>query len=226
MKGEIALLDRNGRRAGSSENAQNPIAIRNADQDNGMSKQHADVTDKTFLKSAATAEPVRAAARSRTPDEDMRQDEEAAAQRKTAEDARTGPLLEPSTGAVGGPARATCGSDAHTMEPGGGSKDAQGHAIDGVDDMIENYATPHGVDDVIENYILMLEKNGSEDDFIMVSVDINAGSTATASVSKDAHDHDMDHVDDIIENYMRVLEEPEGGGGGGGGERELYRNFP
>ena len=95
---------------------------------------------------------------------------------------------------------------AHTMEPGDGSKDADGYAMDGVDDVIENYATPYGVDDIIENYILMLEEHGSEEDFIMVSVDINAGSTAT-SVSKDADGHDIDDVDDIIENYMRAVDE-------------------
>jgi len=125
MKGEIAHFERTGPRAGSSkregnsrerigvdagagnEDAQNPIEIRMADPDNGETKHLADNTDKTSPKFAATAEQVRAAPRSRTPDEEMRQDEEAAAQRKAAEDEGTGPLLESSTDAGGGHARAT-----------------------------------------------------------------------------------------------------------------------
>ncbi len=57
---------------------------------------------------------MRAVERWRTPDEEMWQDKEAAAKRKAAEDAGTGPLLEPSTGAGGG------GSEAHNpVEPRG-----------------------------------------------------------------------------------------------------------
>jgi hypothetical protein len=62
----------------------------------------------------AKEEQVRAAERWRTPDEEMWQDKEAEAKRKAAEDAGTGPLLEPSTGAGGG------GSEAHNpVEPRG-----------------------------------------------------------------------------------------------------------
>jgi hypothetical protein len=62
----------------------------------------------------AMEEQVSPEERSRTPEEEMRQDKEAAAKRKAAEDAGTGPLLEPSTGAGGG------GSETHNpVEPRG-----------------------------------------------------------------------------------------------------------